>query len=146
MENEISNIFDIRSHTFDVSDQAVFILKDSGLCDEERNKTNVSNHLTEIQSRSSCFLFVMMTVHWDQADPNCNYNRMIYRAWIQIPFNVDGIYFSIYTHMLENPHIIIVHLAALDNGRKPDIGTLKKDRGDIFLEFCAERFKAKFLQ
>ena len=48
--------------------------------------------------------------------------------------------------MLENPHIIIVHLAALDNGRKPDIGTLKKDRGDIFLEFCAERFKAKFLQ
>ena len=37
-------------------------------------------------------------------------------------------------------------MAALDNGRKPDIDTLKKDRGDIFSECCAEIFKAKFLR
>ena len=37
-------------------------------------------------------------------------------------------------------------MAALYNGRKLDIGTLKKDRGEIFLECCAENFKAKFLR
>ena len=37
-------------------------------------------------------------------------------------------------------------MAALYNGRKLDIGTLKKDRGEIFLECCAESFKAKFLR
>ena len=36
-------------------------------------------------------------------------------------------------------------MAALENGRKLDIGTLKKDRGDISSECCAEIFKAKFL-
>ena len=35
---------------------------------------------------------------------------------------------------------------ALDNGRNPDIGTLKKDGGDIFLECCAESFKGKILR
>ena len=37
-------------------------------------------------------------------------------------------------------------MADLDNGINPDIGTLKKDRGDIFLECCAENFKANFLR
>ena len=36
-------------------------------------------------------------------------------------------------------------MAALDNGRKPDIGTLKKDRSDIFSECYAKSFKANFL-
>ena len=35
---------------------------------------------------------------------------------------------------------------ALDNNRNPDIGTLKKERGDILLEFCAESFTTKFLR
>ena len=37
-------------------------------------------------------------------------------------------------------------MAALENGRKPDIGTLNKDRGDIFSEYCVEIFKTKFLR
>ena len=34
----------------------------------------------------------------------------------------------------------------LDNGRYPDIGTLNKDKGDIFSEFCKEILKEKFLR
>ena len=47
--------------------------------------------------------------------------------------------------MLKTPHDILVHLVALDNGIKLDIGTLDKDRGNIFLEFCAKISKATFL-
>ena len=36
-------------------------------------------------------------------------------------------------------------MEALNNGRNPDIVTLKKDRGDILLDCFAETFKAKFL-
>ena len=60
--------------------------------------------------------------------------------------DVDGIDASIDTHMLEIPHILLFHSAALDNGRNPDIGTFKKDRGDKFSKCCAEIFKAKFLR
>ena len=49
VENVLSNISDFRGHTIDVSDQAVFILKDSGLHDEEGKKTNISDPLTEDQ-------------------------------------------------------------------------------------------------
>ena len=69
---------------------------------------------------------------------------MACRACIKLPLDVDGIDAIIDTQMLKI-HILLVNLAALDNGRKPDIGTLKKDRCDIFLECCAEIFKAKFL-
>ena len=40
----------------------------------------------------------------------------------------------------------MVYLAALDNGINPDIVTLKKDGGGIFLEFCTKIFKATFLR
>ena len=70
---------------------------------------------------------------------------MTCRACIQLLLDLYGIDASIDTHMLENLHIILVHFAALDNGRNPDIGTLKKYRGDIFSEFCAKIFKEKFL-
>ena len=73
-----------------------------------------------------------MTFHPDQADPNCKQSRITCISFIQFPLDVDGIYARIYTQMLKPPHILIVHLADLDNGRQPDIGTLKKDRGDIF--------------
>ena len=84
-----------------------------------------------------------MVVHPDQADPNCNYSCVTCRDCIQIPLGVDWIYARIDTHMLKNNNLI-VHLEALDYGINPDIGTLKKDRGDIFLECCAEIFKGKF--
>ena len=47
----LSKIFDLRGQTSDVSDQSIFILKDSGLHDEEGNKTNISNRITSDQSR-----------------------------------------------------------------------------------------------
>ena len=53
------------------------------------------------------------------------------RACVQLPLNVDGVDAIINTQMLENPHDILVHVAALDNGRNPYIGTLNKDKGDI---------------
>ena len=87
----------------------------------------------------------MVTFHPDQADPNYNYSCMTFRDCIKLTLDVDGKDASIDTHRLEKPHILLVHLVALDNGRNSDIGTLKKDRGDIFLECCAESFKEIFL-
>ena len=65
-------------------------------------------------------------------------------SYAQLPLDVDGIDASIDTQMLKKN--LLVQLVALDNGIKPDIGTLKKDRSDIFSEFCAESFKASFLR
>ena len=59
---------------------------------------------------------------------------------------MDGIDASIDNNMLKEKHILLVHLADLDNGIKPDIGTLKKERGDIFSECFTESFKEKYLK
>ena len=74
----------------------------------------------------------MIMVHPYQSDTNCKYGRMTCRACIQISLDVDGIDGIIYNQMLKTPHEILVHLADSDNGRKPDIVTLKRYRGDIF--------------
>ena len=37
--------------------------------------------------------------------------------------------------------ILLFHLACLDNGRNPDIATIKIGRVDIFSEYCAENLK-----
>ena len=132
MENGLSKLFNFRGQTIDVSDQDVFILKDSVLHDEEVKKTNVSDLFTADQSLSGSFLSFMMTVHSYQDDKNCNHSRMICRECIQLPLYVYEIDASTDNQILETPHIIIVHLAALGNGRKPDIETLNKDRGEIF--------------
>ena len=87
----------------------------------------------------------VMTVQPDQDDPDCNYSRMNCRACVQRSLYVDGTDASSYTKIIKKSHDLLVHLAALDNGRNPDIGTLKKYRGDIFSECCAESFKTKFL-
>ena len=71
----------------------------------------------------------MMTARPYQVDPNFKHIRMTCRACIQPPLYVDGIDASIDTQMMKKPHIFPVRLADLDNGRNPDIGTLKKDRG-----------------
>ena len=71
---------------------------------------------------------------------------MTCRACIKLQLNVDGIDASIDTKMLKNSHILLFQLVALDNFRKPDIGTLNKDRGGIFSECCAENSKANFLR
>ena len=71
---------------------------------------------------------------------------MTFMDCVQPPLCVYGIDDSIYTQIMRTLHIILVNFAALDNGRKSDIGTLKKERGDIFSEICTEIFKAKFLR
>ena len=43
------------------------------------------------------------------------------------------------------PPLFLAHLEALENERNPDIGTLKKETGDIFYEFYTKTFKAMFL-
>ena len=71
---------------------------------------------------------------------------MTCRACIKLPLYVDGKDSRIDTNMITPPHILLVQLAALENRINKDIGTLNKDRGDIFSECCAESFKAKFLR
>ena len=146
VNNGISNIFDFRGQTIDVYDQYVFTLKDLDIHYQEGKKTDVRDLLTVGQRRSSSFLSFIMIVHPDQADTNCKHSCMTCRVCVQLPLDVDGIDASIYTQMLKTPHNILFRLKALDNGRKPDIGTLKKDRGDIFSECCTENFMENFLR
>ena len=77
-------------------------------------------------------MYFMMKVRPYHAHPNCKHSRMPCRACIKLPLGVNGIDASIDTQILKPPHILLVELAALDNGRKPNIGSLNKDRGDIF--------------
>ena len=55
VENGLRKLFDLWGQTIDVYDQAVFILKDSGIHDEEGKKTNVSNTITASKRRSGSF-------------------------------------------------------------------------------------------
>ena len=98
VENELSKIFDLQGHIIDTSDQDVFILKDSGLHDEEGKKIHTSDSLTSAQKRSGSFLSFMMAVHPDQADPNCNHIIIICRACDKLLLDVDGIDSSINTN------------------------------------------------
>ena len=100
--------------------------------DEEINKINVSNPLKSAQRRSDWSLSFMVTVHPDQADPKCKQNIISCRSCVKLPLYIDVIDGSIDIKILEPPHILLFHLADLENGRNPDIGTLKKDRGDVF--------------
>ena len=115
VKNGFSKLFNFRGHTIDVSYQAVFILKDSGLRDEEGNKKNVSDPLTASQRRSGRFLSFMMRFHPDQTDPNCKHGRMTIMACIQTPLNVDWIEASINIKIMKSPHGILAHLVDLEN-------------------------------
>ena len=87
----------------------------------------------------------MDTVHSEQADPKLNHIRMACRACVQLLLNVYGVDTSIDTEMLKTPKILLSLLVDLDNGRKPYIGILRKDRQGIFSEFHNKIFKYKFL-
>ena len=73
-----------------------------------------------------------MELQPDQADPKWNHSRMDCRYCIQLTIYLDGIDAIIDKKFMKIIHEILVHLAALKDGRKPDIFTLKKKRGDIF--------------
>ena len=143
--NGLSKFLYLQGQTINDYDKSVFTLKDSGLDDEEGKKTNVSDPLTVGQRRSGSFLSFMMEVHPYQVDTNCKHSRINCRACIQITLDVDGIDTSIDTQTLKTTHDLLFHLADLYNEINLDIGTLKKDRDDIFSECCAKIFKAKYL-
>ena len=71
---------------------------------------------------------------------------MTCRACIKLPLDVYGIDAIIDNKMLKPPYIILVHLADLDNGRNPYIGTLKKEEGKILSECYSKIFNEKFLR
>ena len=74
----------------------------------------------------------VMAVHPYQAEPIYKHSCMTSRACVQLPLDVDGIDASINSQIMKTPNDLLGHLAALDNGRNPYIGTLKKEKGDIF--------------
>ena len=74
-----------------------------------------------------------MTVHLYQAYPKYNHSNMICRECVQLALEVYGIDDRIDTQIMKTPNDFLVHLKYLNNGRKPDIITLKKYMGDIFL-------------
>ena len=71
---------------------------------------------------------------------------MACRACVQLPIYVDGIDAIIVNQILTQPHNILFHLEALDYFIKTDIGTLNKERGDIFSKCFTEIFKEKLLK
>ena len=85
-----------------------------------------------------------MAVQPDQYDPNWKHIHIICRVCIKLPLDVYGIDASIDTKMTDNPHILLFHMEALDNGRKPDIGTLKKERGYIFHNSAPKALKGNY--
>ena len=85
-----------------------------------------------------------MMVHPDQDGPNCKHSRMACRACAKLPLYVYGIDASIDNKILKTSHIILTHFAALDNGRNPDIGALKKERGYIFQNAAPKAFRKSY--
>ena len=67
-----------------------------------------------------------MTAHLDQAYPKWKYSRMACRACVQLPWDANEIDAIINNKIMNTTYDMIVHLETLDNGRKLDIGTLKK--------------------
>ena len=128
----MSKLFDFRGQTTERSDQAIFTLKDAGLHDDEGEKINTSDPLTASQRRSDSFLSFQMTVHPAQADPTCKHSIMNCRACVKLLLYLDRIDARINIQMMRTTHDLLFHLAYLDNGRKAEIGTLKKEKGCIF--------------
>ena len=58
------------------------------------------------------------------------------RACVKLPLDMYRLYARIDTQLIKNPHDLLVQLSDLDYGENPDIGTIKKERGDIFLDCC----------
>ena len=54
------------------------------------------------------------------------------RDRVKPPLYVDRIDYIIDTQILKTPNILLFNWLGLDNGIKPDINTLKKERGEIF--------------
>ena len=95
---------------------------------ENQNKRPAHRNPEAIRS----FLLLTMTVHPDQADTKWIHISMNWRECVQLPLYVYDIDANIDTQIIKTPHILLLHLAALDNGRNTGIGIIKKERGYIF--------------
>ena len=74
-----------------------------------------------------------MMVYLDKAYNKCKYIHMNGRACVQIILDANGKDTNIYSKILNAYHNLLVNLAALENGINTDIGTLKRDRGCVFI-------------
>ena len=97
----MDKLLNFQIQKIDVFDQAVFILTDMDLHDEEINKINIRDPLTEIQRQSVHFLSLMMMVHPDQADTNSKNSRMTCRSWVKLPLYLDEIDASINNQIIK---------------------------------------------
>ena len=86
---------------------------DLGLHNEEGNKIHISDLIKATQGRSGCFLYFMVAVHPDQADPKFRHIHMTFRYCVQFPLYLYGIYAINDTQMLKTSHDLLVHLVAL---------------------------------
>ena len=86
----------------------------------------MNDQLTADQRRSGSFMSFIITVHPDQADTKYKYSSITCMACVQISLDTNGIDDSIYIHMLNNPHYILIFLEALENGINLHMDTLKK--------------------
>ena len=105
--------------SFLVSDQSVFALKCLALNDGEGKK---NQHKKPAHSRLEAIRLVvslMVMVHPYQIDQKCKHSRMTCRACVQLPLDVDEIDASINIQRLKTLRDLLVHLADLENRRKP---------------------------
>ena len=72
------------------------------------------------------FFYLMVTFHIDQADIKFKLCCMACRYCVQIRIYLDGIDAIVDTQMLKTPDDLLVYLSHLENGKSPDIETLKK--------------------
>ena len=85
----------------------------------------------------------MMKVHPYQDYKKYKHSHMTCRACVKLSLYIYGIGSSIDAKMLIQSHDSLVHLEDLEYERNTDIGTLKKERGDIFSYCCTKNFKEK---
>ena len=115
-----------------------------GLHDEEGNKININDPLTVTQRQSGHFVSFIIIVQPDQAGPKYKHSNMPCRVCFKLPLYVYGIDDSIDTRITEKKNILLLNLVALDNGRNPDIGKLKKERRDKFQNAASKASKQNY--
>ena len=133
-------IFDFQGHIIDVSIQEIFVLTDAGLNYAEGEKITIGDPLSEGQRRTGRLLFFTITVYLYKSISKRTYRRMPSRDRVKLPLYIDGIYARIETNILKNSLDILVQLACLESGQKPDILVFsEKRRGEGYFQSAAQR-------
>ena len=117
-----------------MSNQAVSVLSNVELREKERGGITTGDPLKANQIKSDRFLYFIIMVSPDQEYPKNKYIHMYGRKYLQPPLYTVGIDDIINNQIINTHHEILVHLADLSKKRKPEIGNIKKERGDVFSE------------